>query len=504
VALIGKIAIAMAVDTKRLGSGLKGAAGQLTAFQGRIEQTGGALKALLAGAAAYKAAEGIRSMVMTASDLNENMSKTQAIFGAGAKTVVAAADQMAAAFGTSKNEFLDASGKMGGLFKGAGFSADEAAKLSVQFTKLSADASSFFNLRFDEAFTKIRSGLSGESEPLKDLGILMNEDMVKAQALAMGLAKGGQELSNQAKVQARAAIIMRGLADANGDLARTADGVANATRGLAGRIENLAGMVGTVLQPAVQSALAQMSTSILALSLYWEDNANAVAAWGETTVVATSRATDSAGWLQKGVGYIANAYQVLKLGGMAAMVGLFKMSSSFYWLLGKISEAADMIAKQFGYSTSSATEFFASAGAQAEAMASSMWEELGRAANEPWKSEAVDRYFSNAQAKIAAVRKAAMGQGPAAIAATTGGPAEKKPGKVEFASSMTAGSKEAANAVLRSRYGSSTAGKGAQEQTAKNTARTNELLGKLVSAAGQNAGASAGAAVGRMLFGGNF
>jgi len=202
-ALIGSIAIAMAVDTRKLKAGLDQGSLMIGKFSGSVSGLGNVLGTVFAGVAVGKAVEGIRKMISGGSGLAENMSKVEAIFGSGSRTVVAAADEMAAAFGTSKNEFLDAAGKLGGLFKGAGFAKEEASGLSVEFIKLASDASSFFNLDFGTAFNKIRSGLAGESEPLKDLGILMNEDGVKAQAMAMGLAKAGQELSSQAKVQAR-------------------------------------------------------------------------------------------------------------------------------------------------------------------------------------------------------------------------------------------------------------------------------------------------------------
>ena len=217
------------------------------------------------------------SMVSTASDLSENMNKVEAIFGSGSKTVIDASNAMAKAFGTSKNEFLDSAGRMGGLFKGAGMSQQAAASLSVEFTKLAADAASFFNTDFETAFMKIRSGLSGESEPLKDFGVLMTEDAVKAQAYAMGLAKVGTELTSAMKVQARAAIISKGLADAQGDLERTSGGVANASRALWGRIENLAGSIGQAFLPAVEKGLAVANQFL-----------GSISEWAETSGIITT------------------------------------------------------------------------------------------------------------------------------------------------------------------------------------------------------------------------
>ncbi|MDG6746336.1 SDR family NAD(P)-dependent oxidoreductase, partial [Staphylococcus aureus] len=69
---------------------------------------------------------------------------------------------------------------------------------------------------FDEAIGKIRSGLSGESEPLRDFGVFLTEAAVKAKALELGMIKVGEELTEQGKIMARAILIQEGLADANG------------------------------------------------------------------------------------------------------------------------------------------------------------------------------------------------------------------------------------------------------------------------------------------------
>lgn len=477
-ALIGKIAIAMGVNTRPLAAGLAKSAGMVTGFQAKIEQTGGALKALFAGAAAYGAAKALKSMVGMASDLNENMSKTHAIFGSGAKTVVAAADEMAAAFGTSKNEFLDASAKMGGLFKGAGFAADEAARLSVNWTKLAADASSFFNLSFGEAFAKIRSGLSGESEPLKDLGILMNEDMVKAQALAMGLGKAGQELSNQAKIQARAAIIAKGLADAQGDLARTADDVANASRGLTGRIENLASAMGTALLPIAQTVLGEISTAVSALTLAWEDNQAQVIAWANQTISGAGESVKTMGMLQRSIGWIADAWDVMRLTFSA-------VQSYITWGLGQIIGGYSKLVRVIDYVIEKTTgfksgygDFLKTYGEDLTRLSEDQWAGFMKQIEKPWPSESINDYFAKAQEKIQAVRKEAVkgGIGISKIPSAAGNAAKAEGPK--FASAMAAGSKEAANAVLRSRYSAGAAGP--QQQTAKNTAKTVDLLTQAV------------------------
>lgn len=486
-ALIGKIAIAMAVNTQKFGQGLKTAQGQLVGFQAKVESTGHALQALFAGAAAIGAAEGLRKMVTTASDLNENISKTQAIFGSGSKTVVQAADEMAAAFGVSKNEFLDASSRMGGLLKGAGYSAQEAADLSVQFTKLSADASSFHNLPFDQAFGKLRAGLSGESEPLKDLGILMNEDMVKAQAFAMGLAKQGQELSNQAKVQARAAIIARGLADAQGDLARTADGVANRTRELQGRMENLSGAIGTTLQPIAQSVLGEMSTAVDALSIAWAENSASVIGWAKSAIGSIGGTAGSMGVLQRAIGFVADAWDVLRLGFYAAQSYITGGLAHIVDGLAHLGRGIDWIVEKLTGMKAGLGDFLDTFGEDLHRLSDEQWKGFQKKLAQPWPSESIDGYFAKAQAKtqalrksIAAVPKTALAAAPAAATGS-----KSKDSGPRYSEALLAGSREATNAVLRSRYGGGAEAR-PQEQTAKNTAETVRVLRQIAATSGAN------------------
>jgi hypothetical protein len=199
------------------------------------------------------AATGIAYAVKSASDLNETISKTETVFGKATKTVTDGANEMAKKFGIPTQEFLDAASGIGLIGKAAGQTKADAAKLAVSMAKLGIDAASFYNLGLDEALEKIRSGLVGESEPLRALGVLLSEDAVKTEALSLKLVRAGQELTEGMKVMARASLITKGLADATGDLSKTQDGLANRLREVVGRVKNLAAQLGQYLLPAAQS-----------------------------------------------------------------------------------------------------------------------------------------------------------------------------------------------------------------------------------------------------------
>ncbi len=192
----------------------------------------------------------IKGAIAGASDLAEELSATEQTFGKSADKVKAFGDQMARSFGLPKREMLAAANNLGAIFIGAGIAEGKAAELSVTVSKLAADLSSFKNVPVAEALEKLRAGLTGESEPLKAFGVLMNDDMVKARALAMGLNRAGKELSEESKVMARLAIIQDKTVKASGDLERTAGGAANQFRKFAGSLTNLADTMGAVLLPA--------------------------------------------------------------------------------------------------------------------------------------------------------------------------------------------------------------------------------------------------------------
>jgi hypothetical protein len=225
-----------------MGGGLSGLLGLVgTAAAGPIAIAVTAIAALVGG---------LIKCTMLASDFNETIAKTEQVFGSSTGKITSAADEMAAKFGVVKTDFMDAASMFGLIAQGAGVAGDKAADMSVSLAKLAADASSFYNTSVDVALEKIRAGLVGESEPLRAFGVMLSEDAVKAKALAMGLAKPGQELTNQMKIMARYQLIQEGLGKASGDLERTGGGFANQWRMFTGQLVNIGTTIGTFVLPA--------------------------------------------------------------------------------------------------------------------------------------------------------------------------------------------------------------------------------------------------------------
>jgi phage-related minor tail protein len=137
-----------------------------------------------------------------------------------------------------------------------GLTEKEAYNMSTSLTKLAYDMASFYNLKPEEAFEKLRAGISGETEPLKSLGINISDTAVKAYALQQGLAKQGQEMTEQQKISARFGLIMQSTSKAQGDLGRTMDSPTNKLRIMQQQAQQLGIQFGQILIPVLETLIA--------------------------------------------------------------------------------------------------------------------------------------------------------------------------------------------------------------------------------------------------------
>lgn len=196
------------------------------------------------------AGAGIYKLTQAASTLQESISKTDAVFAENAKEVKAWAKTSAQAFGSSEQKALEAASTYGNLFQAFGLSRDQATEFSMNITELAADLASFNNTTVDDALIALRSGLSGETEPLKRFGVALNDVRLKEEALRLGLGDfSGQTLPVAIKSQAAYSLILRDTALAQGDFQRTSGGLANQQRILLAEVQNLTADLGTAFLP---------------------------------------------------------------------------------------------------------------------------------------------------------------------------------------------------------------------------------------------------------------
>jgi hypothetical protein len=283
---IADLYASLRLDSVRYRIDLDAAERKLLGFRGSLTDVtnaaagifkGIAFAAVVGGTAA--AVSGLIRGVSAASDLGESVSKVGVTFGNQSGIITKAADEMAAQFGTVKGTFLDAASGIGLIAQGAGISGKASADLAVELAKLADDASSFYNVSLEEALGKIKSGLVGESEPLRAFGVLLSEGAVQSEALRLGLAKSSKGLDEQAKVLARVSLIRRGLTKAEGDHARTQDSPKNRQREISGRTTNALTSVGEAVTPIWSELLGQVNAAGKGMGDFFQQNRGEIASW---------------------------------------------------------------------------------------------------------------------------------------------------------------------------------------------------------------------------------
>ena len=181
----------------------------------------------------------IAPAIRAASNFQEATSKVNVVFGRASKTIKDFAQTAAKDLGQSKQSVYDAAGAFGTFGKAAGLAGEDLATFTTDFITLSTDLASFNNTSPEEAVLAIGAALRGESEPLRRYGVLLNDAVLKQEAMTLGIYDGKGALTAQQKVLAAQAAIYKQTSDAQGDFMRTSDGLANSQRTLSARFEDV-------------------------------------------------------------------------------------------------------------------------------------------------------------------------------------------------------------------------------------------------------------------------
>lgn len=164
-------------------------------------------------------------------------------------------NEVSNALGLSAVEIRKNTGVIYNMTSSMGLAEKQALTMSKSVSLLANDMASFYNLNTEEAFNKIRAGITGETEPLKALGILVDENTIKQVAYCEGIATVGSELTQQQKVLARYVAILKQTGNAQGDLARTLDSPANLFRRLGTEIKNCGTVIGSIFMPIIKNVV---------------------------------------------------------------------------------------------------------------------------------------------------------------------------------------------------------------------------------------------------------
>lgn len=185
-----------------------------------------------------------KEAIQLGSDLQEVQNVVDVTFTTMADKVDEFARNAAKTSGLSETMAKKYAGTFGAMANAFGFAESEAFEMSTTLTQLSGDVASFYNLTQDEAYTKLKSVFTGETESLKDLGVVMTQAALDSYAMAKGFGKTTSQMSEQEKVALRYSFVLDQLSGASGDFQRTSDGWANQMRVLNLNIESLKANIG--------------------------------------------------------------------------------------------------------------------------------------------------------------------------------------------------------------------------------------------------------------------
>ena len=210
------------------------------------------------------------------SDLQEVQNVVDVTFTTMNEKVNEFAKNAAETAGLSETMAKKYAGTFGAMAKAFGFAEGQAFDMSTSLTQLAGDVASFYNLTQDEAYTKLKSVFTGETESLKDLGVVMTQSALDSYAMAEGWGKTTKEMSEQEKVALRYAFVLDQLSTAQGDFARTSDSWANQTKILSLNFDSFKANIGQALinifTPFLKvinqivSKMAQLSSYFVAFS----------------------------------------------------------------------------------------------------------------------------------------------------------------------------------------------------------------------------------------------
>ena len=258
-----ELKVVITAETSGLKKELNSLKTQLSKTEKTVTKTTGGIKKALssltkgftATAIVYGLIKVGKQAVQTASDLQEVQNVVEVSFGSMSAEVDKFAENALKKFGLSKLSAKQFASTFMAMSNGMGIAAEAGKNMSLNLTALAGDLASFRNVEQDVAFTALKSVFTGETETLKQFGIVMTEANLEAYALSQGITKSYNAMSQAEKVALRYSFVLNATKNAQGDFARTSNNWANQVRILKEQFKELAGIIGNgllkVLQPLI-------------------------------------------------------------------------------------------------------------------------------------------------------------------------------------------------------------------------------------------------------------
>lgn len=200
--------------------------------------------------------ENIKKSIEFASNLAEVQNVVDVTFGESANEINEWSKTALKAYGLNELSAKKYVGTMGAMLTSTGIAREEIVGMSKDMVALAGDMASFYNLQSEEAFNKIRAGISGETEPLKVLGINMSDANLEAFALSQNMEKVWKDMSYAEKTMVRYKYLLSVTKNAQGDFTRTADQFANRQRVFTESLNQTLALFASNLLPLLSAGMA--------------------------------------------------------------------------------------------------------------------------------------------------------------------------------------------------------------------------------------------------------
>ena len=217
--------------------------------------------ALTTGLTVPLAAAGVAS-VNFSSDMQEAINKVEVAFGGAADSVKEGSSTTLNSIGLAQGTALDMAALFGDMATSMGYSQDAAAQMSMALVNLAADLASFKNIGIDQASTALKSIFTGETESLKELGVVMTQANLEAYALAEGYTTAYTAMDQAQQVAVRYQYVLANTQNAQGDFARTSDSTANQLRIFRESLKEAAATAGDELLPIITPIIGKLNELI--------------------------------------------------------------------------------------------------------------------------------------------------------------------------------------------------------------------------------------------------
>lgn len=312
---------------KDLGESAKETGERLQNVGDKITTIGKNMKWLSVGATA-----GLTSMFNAASDLNENLNKTEVVFGDLSNDVVEWSKSTLTSFGIAQSSALEMSSYFGDMATSMGLTTEQASEMGKELVGRAGDMASFKNVSLEVAQNGLAAIFTGQAQSLKKFGIVMTEANLEAYALANSYEKQYKDMDQAEKVMLRYAYVMDMTQSAQGDFINTSDGAANSVRVAKESLKEAAATLGEEVIPLVLPLIQHVTDLVQGVNSLDEGTKNIIVTGVAVTAVASPILTIG-GQMIKGIGWMIGT-------GLPTLAGLFTTTGTAATTAGTVGAVA--------------------------------------------------------------------------------------------------------------------------------------------------------------------